>query len=165
MGDDDHMLRPWPILKSDQIGDFKVFSLNAIQKKSPRTGMNTVYYVLNTVDWVNTIAITPNQELVMVEQFRHATNTLELELPGGMMDKLEQDPVMAACRELREETGYEVDIHKMLPITELYQNNKKYILIRFLATPKEKIKDYESTIAEIKWMRQEEILNIPILFI
>ena len=106
MGDDDHMLRPWPILKSDQIGDFKVFSLNAIQKKSPRTGMNTVYYVLNTVDWVNTIAITPNQELVMVEQFRHATNTLELELPGGMMDKLEQDPVMAACRELREETGY-----------------------------------------------------------
>lgn len=107
MGDDDHTLRPWPILKSDQIGDFKVFSLNAIQKKSPRTGMNTVYYVLNTVDWVNTIAITPNQELVMVEQFRHATNTLELELPGGMMDKLEQDPVMAACRELREETGYE----------------------------------------------------------
>lgn len=69
--------------------------------------------------------------------------------------------IEGAKRETLEETGYEVDIHKMLPITELYQNNKKYILIRFLATPKEKIKDYESTIAEIKWMRQEEILNIP----
>ena len=68
--------------------------------------------------------------------------------------------IEGAKRETLEETGYEVDIHKMLPITELYQNNKKYILIRFLATPKEKIKDYESTIAEIKWMRQEEILNI-----
>lgn len=69
--------------------------------------------------------------------------------------------IEGAKRETLEETGYEVDIHKMLPITELYQNNKKYILIRFLATPKEKIKDYENTIAEIKWMRQEEILNIP----
>ena len=69
--------------------------------------------------------------------------------------------IEGAKRETLEETGYEVDIHKMLPITELYQNNKKYILIRFLATPKEKKKDYESTIAEIKWMRQEEILNIP----
>ena len=68
--------------------------------------------------------------------------------------------IEGAKRETLEETGYEVDIHKMLPITELYQNNKKYILIRFLATPKEKIKDYESTIVEIKWMRQEEILNI-----
>ena len=69
--------------------------------------------------------------------------------------------IEGAKRETLEETGYEVDIHKMLPITELYQNNKKYILIRFLATPKENIKDYESTIAEIRWMRQEEILNIP----
>lgn len=69
--------------------------------------------------------------------------------------------IEGAKRETLEETGYEVVIHKMLPITELYQNDKKYILIRFLATPKEKTKDCENTIAEIKWMRKEEILNIP----
>lgn len=66
-----------------------------------------------------------------------------------------------AKRETLEETGYLVDINHMLPIMELYQNNKKYILIRFLASPKEKIKDEYDKIAEIKWMNTEEILKIP----
>lgn len=69
--------------------------------------------------------------------------------------------VEGAKRETLEETGYEVVIDKMLPIIELYQNNKKYILIRFLATPKEKVKDKLEDIAEIKWMESKEILNIP----
>ena len=43
----------------------------------------------------------------MVEQYRHGSNTVELEIPGGMMDAGETDPVATAVRELREETGYE----------------------------------------------------------
>jgi ADP-ribose pyrophosphatase len=58
------------------------------------------------VNWVNVIAVTPDQKLVMVEQFRHGSNTVELEIPGGMMDAGETDPVATAIRELREETGY-----------------------------------------------------------
>jgi 8-oxo-dGTP pyrophosphatase MutT (NUDIX family) len=53
------------------------------------------------------IAITPNDELVMVEQYRHGSNTVELEIPGGMMDPHESDPLIAGVRELQEETGYE----------------------------------------------------------
>jgi len=62
--------------------------------------------VLDSVNWVNVIAITPDQKLVMVEQYRHGSNTVELEIPGGMMDPGETDPVATAVRELREETGY-----------------------------------------------------------
>ena len=43
----------------------------------------------------------------MVEQCRFGSNTVELEVPGGMMDPGETDPVATAVRELREETGYE----------------------------------------------------------
>jgi ADP-ribose pyrophosphatase len=43
---------------------------------------------------------------VMVEQYRHGSGTIELEIPGGMMDPGETDPVATAVRELREETGF-----------------------------------------------------------
>jgi 8-oxo-dGTP pyrophosphatase MutT (NUDIX family) len=45
--------------------------------------------------------------LVIIEQYRHGTNTVELEIPGGMMDPGELSPERTAERELREETGYE----------------------------------------------------------
>jgi ADP-ribose pyrophosphatase len=41
-----------------------------------------------------------------VRQYRHGSGTVELEIPGGMMDPEDTDPVATAVRELREETGY-----------------------------------------------------------
>jgi 8-oxo-dGTP pyrophosphatase MutT (NUDIX family) len=43
----------------------------------------------------------------MIEQYRHGTGTVELEVPGGMMDARDAGPEAAGVRELREETGYE----------------------------------------------------------
>ena len=103
----DSALKPWPILGSEVVGDYRIFTLRATRKRSPRTGIEATYYALDTQDWVNAVAVTPDARLVMVEQFRHATETVELELPGGMMNVGEKDPIIAACRELREETGYE----------------------------------------------------------
>lgn len=76
---------------------------------------------------------------------------------------LEEDETIleGAKRETLEETGYLVDINQMFPITEVYKNNKKYILIRFLATPKEKINTIAEDIIDVKWMNTQEILNIP----
>jgi 8-oxo-dGTP pyrophosphatase MutT (NUDIX family) len=65
--------------------------------------------VFDTVSWVNVIAVTPAAELVMVEQYRHGSCTVELEIPGGMMDPHETDPLVAGVRELQEETGYAGD--------------------------------------------------------
>ncbi len=43
----------------------------------------------------------------MIEQYRHGSDTVELEIPGGMMDAGDASPQATAVRELREETGYE----------------------------------------------------------
>ncbi len=100
------MIQPWKTLRSKPIGDFRIFKLRSDFKLSPRTGQEHDFYVLDSVNWVNVIAVTPDQKLVMVEQYRHGSNTVELEIPGGMMDAGETDPVATAVRELREETGY-----------------------------------------------------------
>ena len=101
------MIKPWKIIRSKLIGDFRIFKLRSDFKISPRTGKEHDFFVLDSVNWVNVIAVTPDQQLVMVEQYRHGSNTVELEIPGGMMDAGETDPVATAVRELREETGYE----------------------------------------------------------
>lgn len=100
------MIQPWKTRRSAPIGDFRIFKLRSDFKLSPRTGKEHDFYILDSVDWVNVIAVTPDQKLVMVEQYRHGSNTVELEVPGGMMDQHETDPVATAVRELREETGY-----------------------------------------------------------
>lgn len=101
------MIRPWEILRSQTIGDFRIFKLRSDRKVSPRTGKEHDVFVLETVNWVNVIAVTPDRQLVMVEQYRHGSNTVELEIPGGMMDACDASPESCGARELREETGYE----------------------------------------------------------
>src|SRR5947199_9451971 len=101
------MLKPWEKISSRQLGDFRIFTIRADRKISPRTRQEQDFFVIDSVNWVNVIALTPDKQLVMVEQYRHGSNTVELEIPGGMMDPHESDPVATGVRELREETGYE----------------------------------------------------------
>jgi 8-oxo-dGTP pyrophosphatase MutT (NUDIX family) len=100
------MIKPWKTIRSAPVGDFRIFKMRSDTSVNPRTGKEHDFYVLDSVNWVNVIAVTPDRQLVMVEQYRHGSNTVELEIPGGMMDAGETDPVATAVRELREETGY-----------------------------------------------------------
>ena len=108
------MIQPWKKTGSKPLGDFRIFTLRSDTKISPRTGKEHDFFVLDSVDWVNVIAITPDQHLVMVEQFRHGSNTVELEIPGGLADRSDASPVVTGVRELREETGYEGENARVL---------------------------------------------------
>ncbi len=101
------MPQPWSKLGSKPLGDFKVFRIRSDRLVSPRTGREHDFFVIDSVNWVNVIALTPERQLVMIEQYRHGSGTVELEIPGGMMDPHDASPEAAGVRELREETGYE----------------------------------------------------------
>ncbi|MGH7942554.1 MAG: NUDIX hydrolase [Limisphaerales bacterium] len=111
---DTEMSRPWKKISTRQLGDFRIFKLRSDTYISPRTEKEHDFFVLESVHWVNVIAITPDQQLVMVEQYRFGSGRVELEIPGGMMDADETDPVATAVRELREETGYEGERARIL---------------------------------------------------
>src|SRR5215469_1876219 len=108
------MSRPWKKISTKQLGDFRIFKLRSDTYISPRTEKEHDFFVLESVHWVNVVAMTPDQQLVMVEQFRFGSSRVELEIPGGMMDPGETDPVATAVRELREETGYEGERARIL---------------------------------------------------
>jgi len=99
-------IKPWEKLGSRPVGDFRIFTIRSDRKLSPRTQLAHEFFVIDCVNWVNVIALTPDRQVVMVEQYRHGSDTVELEIPGGMMDPHDTSPEAAASRELREETGY-----------------------------------------------------------
>ena len=100
------MLRPWQHLSSQPVGDFRIFTVRSDRKISPRTSQPHEFFVIDSVNWVNVIALTPDRRVVLVEQYRHGSKTVELEIPGGMIDAQDASPEAAAVRELREETGH-----------------------------------------------------------
>lgn len=127
------MIKDWKTIATKKLGSFRIFSLRSDLKISPRTGKEHDFFVIDAVNWVNVIAVTGQNELVMVEQFRHGSNTVELEIPGGMMDATDSSPVETGVRELREETGYEGEnarlIGKIFPNPAIMSNTCFTVLV------------------------------------
>jgi 8-oxo-dGTP pyrophosphatase MutT (NUDIX family) len=85
-------------------------------------------YVFQMPDWCNVLAETEDGELVMVWQHRFGTDALSLEIPGGVIDPGE-DPLEAARRELREESGYDAGALELVSVVEpnpALQGNRCY---------------------------------------
>ncbi|MGM0458664.1 MAG: NUDIX hydrolase [Bacteroidota bacterium] len=98
----------WIVTEDKKVYETPIFSLNQ-KKVIPDGGSQPAnFYVLNAPEWINVIALTGNNEVVLVEQYRHGIDETTLEIPGGMVDAGE-DPLEAARRELSEETGYATD--------------------------------------------------------
>jgi ADP-ribose pyrophosphatase len=97
--------QPWLRARSEIVADCRVFRVRRDISLSPQTGREHDFYVLTAGDWINVIPLTAANEVVMIEQYRHGSQDVTLEIPGGMVDAGET-PHDAAARETLEETGY-----------------------------------------------------------
>ena len=95
----------WEKISQHLHASCQVFDVLSARYRHPVRGRERDFVVMNVPDWVNVIALTPDHQLVLVRQFRFGIDGFSLEIPGGVMERGEE-PLVAAQRELREETGY-----------------------------------------------------------
>lgn len=126
------MIESWPTSHSETVADCRVFRVRRDRKRSPRTGEPHDFYVLECPGWVNVIALTAARQIVLVEQYRHGTQSVELEIPGGVMDPGDASPVATGVRELREETGFVGEGARIIgrvAVNPAIQNNTAYTIL------------------------------------
>ena len=110
----------WFIEKSEPGPDLKLFEARFDFIKNPRNGITEKKVILSGGNAVNVIALTSENEIVLVKQYRFGTASYTLELPGGLVDP-DESLVKAAERELEEETGYTCG-EKLIPLGKIGQN-------------------------------------------
>lgn len=98
-------IRPWETLETGTVERRGIFGFQQVVRRSPRTGSAGQYQVLHLDSWVNVVALTDDDQVVLIEQYRHGIDRNTLEIPGGLIES-EEDPARAAARELLEETGF-----------------------------------------------------------
>ncbi len=91
-------------LKSEEIFSGKVISLHVQEVELPN-GKHSKREIIKHPGAVAIIAVTDDNKIVMVEQFRKALERTIVEIPAGKLEKGEE-PAACARRELEEETDY-----------------------------------------------------------
>lgn len=127
----------WKRKKTKEIADCRVFKVREDFFVRKSDSEESSFFVIENPDWVNIIALTKTQEVVLIEQYRYGAERIVLELPGGMIDE-DEEPMAAAKRELTEETGFVSDKFILLGKSHpnpAIQNNTIY---HFLAIDCEK---------------------------
>lgn len=97
--------KPWKLLRSEAGAELPIFTVRYDWMENPRNGACLKAVVLEVPDWVTIAAVTEDQRLVLVRQYRFGAAEFTTELPAGLVNP-DEDHEQAARRELREETGY-----------------------------------------------------------
>ncbi|WP_245957359.1 NUDIX hydrolase [Chitinophaga flava] len=133
----------WTLLSSEYLFRDNWLTARKDRCLTPQGNIVEPYYVLEYSDWVNAVALTEDNQVIMIRQYRQGVGRTLLEIPGGTMDKTDPSPEFAMERELLEETGYA--FKELIPMGKVAANtaSSNNYTHMFLATGGRKVKEQD----------------------
>jgi 8-oxo-dGTP pyrophosphatase MutT (NUDIX family) len=140
-----------------------VFLIGERTCRSPNDEVK-VFTVMDAPDWaiiIPAIETARGREFVMVKQWRHGSQELSLEFPGGVFEAGE-NAAEAAARELREETAYTpgkiIKLGEFNPNPALMSNRVHFFLAEDL-TPLTSQELDDDEYVDVEIIPQEEVFR------
>ncbi len=97
---------PWKVLTREYLARKPWFTVRVDRVELPNGTVIPEYFVSEYSPWVNVVAVTDDERVVLIRQYRHGIAEVYYELPAGTTDPEDPSLEAAARRELAEETGY-----------------------------------------------------------
>lgn len=124
----------WKLTEETLLNDCKVYQVFKQHFCHPSDKREGDFYVNKSNHWAQAIALTENNEVLLVNQFRFGSQELSWEVPGGVIDDKDSTPTIAAERELLEETGYQgdpgIELSWCYPNPAILNNKTYFILFK-----------------------------------
>jgi 8-oxo-dGTP pyrophosphatase MutT (NUDIX family) len=98
--------KPWKVLTREYLSRKFWYTVRVDRVELPTGAVIPEYWVNEYVPWVNVVAVTTDDEVLLIRQYRHGIGQVHFEIPAGTTDPGETSLEEAAKRELLEETGY-----------------------------------------------------------
>ncbi len=150
-------LKKWNLLQSKLVLNHPWCQVRQDEILLPSGKIIDDYFVHIKPEVAIILAITTNQEIVFVRQYRHAVEDFFIELPAGSFDPNQESAEVAAKRELQEETGYTAkEIKKVVTLYDRPSKDTNQLHL-FLAEDVTKTSEQELDITE-----EIEVILIPV---
>ncbi len=112
----------WKVLSKRQVIDTPFLKIRSEQLELPDGSIIDDYYIIENRGWVGIVPMTEDGRFILNRQYKHGIGRQVLEFPAGGIDEHEDDPLLAAHRELMEETGYSVEPGKIELLAHMLAN-------------------------------------------
>ena len=96
----------WRVLTSEYLSRELWYTVRVDRCQLPSGTIIPKYWVNEYPPWVNVVAVTTDDRVVLIRQYRHGIGRVDFEIPAGTTDPEDKSLESAARRELLEETGY-----------------------------------------------------------
>jgi len=152
----------WHVLSSTPAIDSPYLRIRRDVIELPDGTVLPEYYVRESRGFAMVFAITDTNDVVMVHEYRYGIDAVLLEFPAGTLDQNEE-PLLAAQRELREETGYTAPRWEKLFAVASEPSRSSALMHGYLALDARKTHATEHDASEVIELALRPLADVPAL--